>query len=87
MPPEELEREDKYTVPGEFTLPDLGSLGNRVESETFDLVATYYDTESSHLQRRWVTMRRRTGGHDYACAVAWSPRPATRPRRRRGPRP
>jgi CHAD domain-containing protein len=63
---EQQEREDKYDVPPDFVLPDLSDLvpGGAVETHTYDLRATYFDTATDDLRRHLITLRRRTGGHD-----------------------
>lgn len=55
-----LERERKFDVPSDFSLPELGESRH----ETYDLRATYYDTDDALLQARGVTLRRRVGGTD-----------------------
>jgi CHAD domain-containing protein len=55
------ETERKYDVPAGFTLPDLPGAA---EAETFDLDATYYDTDDLRLARNRRTLRRRSGGTD-----------------------
>ncbi len=66
MASEQIEREDKYDVPEGFVLPDLSEIcpGGEVESHTFKLEATYYDTAADDLRRHRITLRRRRGGHD-----------------------
>jgi CHAD domain-containing protein len=61
------ETERKYDVPEEFTLPALaGTAGVRstTGAKTFELDATYYDTDDLTLMRHRRTLRRRTGGSD-----------------------
>jgi CHAD domain-containing protein len=55
------ETERKYDVPAGFTLPDLPGAA---EAETFDLDATYFDTDDLRLARNRRTLRRRSGGSD-----------------------
>ena len=55
------ETERKYDVPAGFTLPDLTGAA---EAETFDLDATYFDTDDLRLARNRRTLRRRSGGSD-----------------------
>jgi CHAD domain-containing protein len=55
------ETERKYDVPAGFALPDLPGAA---EAETFDLDATYFDTEDLRLARNRRTLRRRSGGSD-----------------------
>ncbi len=66
MATEQLEREDKYDVPEDFVLPDLAESIPRgdVTTSTYQLEATYYDTDENHLRRQGITLRRRRGGHD-----------------------
>jgi CHAD domain-containing protein len=55
-----LERERKFDVASDFSLPEFpGS-----QHEAHDLCATYYDTDDALLQARGVTLRRRVGGPD-----------------------
>jgi CHAD domain-containing protein len=63
---EQQEREDKYDVPPGFLLPDLSDLvpQGAVETHTYELRATYFDTATDDLRRHLITLRRRTGGHD-----------------------
>jgi CHAD domain-containing protein len=61
------ETERKYDVPEAFTLPSLvGTAGiSSIDgTETFDLDATYFDTDDLTLMRNRRTLRRRTGGDD-----------------------
>ena len=55
------ETERKYDVPAGFTLPDLPGAA---AVETFDLDATYFDTDDLRLARNRRTLRRRSGGSD-----------------------
>jgi len=61
-----LERELKFSVDADFTLPDLtlAALPEVTKGKTFTLTATYYDTQDLRLARARVTLRRRTGGKD-----------------------
>jgi CHAD domain-containing protein len=61
-----LERELKFEAPADAGLPDLDGLipGASTRSETVSMRAVYYDTADRHLQRREVTLRRRSGGSD-----------------------
>jgi CHAD domain-containing protein len=63
---EQQEREDKYDVTSDFTLPDLDvdASIDRVEVATYDLEATYFDTPEGFLRSHRITLRRRTGGKD-----------------------
>ncbi|MBD0022571.1 CHAD domain-containing protein [Gordonia pseudamarae] len=64
---EQIEVELKFDVDASTDAPDLrvlpGVVGAR-EPETFQLDATYFDTENLDLASNKITMRRRTGGHD-----------------------
>lgn len=66
MSDEYLEREDKYDVAPDFTLPDLkvDGLVDKVEAVTYHLEATYFDTEEDFLGRHRITLRKRKGGND-----------------------
>src|SRR5918911_176170 len=55
------ETERKYDVPAGFALPDLPGAA---EAETFELDATYFDTDDLRLARNRRTLRRRSGGGD-----------------------
>lgn len=57
-----LERERKFDVSSGFSLPQIGESAQ----QTYDLTATYYDTDDGLLQARGVTLRRRSGGKDDA---------------------
>lgn len=64
---EHLEIELKFDVDAGASAPDLRVLPGVVgatEPETFELNATYYDTENLDLAGNRVTLRRRTGGND-----------------------
>lgn len=64
---EQVEVELKFDVDAGHTAPDLRALPGVVgatEPETFNLDATYFDTENLDLAGNKITMRRRTGGHD-----------------------
>lgn len=65
MTTEQLEREDKYDVPEDFVLPDLTEQIPRgeVTVRTYQLEATYYDTDEDHLGGQGITLRKRRGGH------------------------
>lgn len=60
MADQHLERERTYDVPADFVLPELGES----ERRTYELEATYYDTDDGLLQARGVTLRHRVGGKD-----------------------
>ncbi|MFW0792806.1 CYTH and CHAD domain-containing protein [Gordonia sp. CPCC 205515] len=65
---EQVEVELKFDVDAGHTAPDLRALPGVVgatEPETFNLDATYFDTENLDLAGNKITMRRRTGGHDF----------------------
>lgn len=67
MPTKHREREDKYTVPVAFILPDLSDLagpGGRVETAEHTMVNRYLDTPGSALRRAGLTLRRRSAGPD-----------------------
>jgi CHAD domain-containing protein len=59
------EREVKYDVPADFTVPDLAGLGGAaLERSTIALISTYYDTADHALLAHHVTLRRREGDED-----------------------
>ena len=68
QPVVEREVERKITVPPVFTLPDLVSAVPAATSvargESFELLATYFDTADLRLARWGITLRRRRGGKD-----------------------
>jgi CHAD domain-containing protein len=55
------ETERKYDVPAGFALP---SMAGAADASTFDLDATYFDTDDLRLARNRRTLRRRSGGSD-----------------------
>ncbi|WP_084957084.1 CYTH and CHAD domain-containing protein [Thermoactinospora rubra] len=59
-----IEIEDKFDVPADYVLPDLGGLGETAGPKSYQLVALYYDTDDLRLARRGATLRRRRGGAD-----------------------
>lgn len=62
-----VEAEVKLDVDGGWELPDLTSVPGVtrvVDGGVHELVATYLDTVDHRLLASWVTLRRRTGGHD-----------------------
>lgn len=61
-----IERELKFEASADASLPGLDGLipDSSVHSETVSLRAVYYDAADRHLQRRNVTLRRRSGGPD-----------------------
>lgn len=59
-----IEIEDKFDVPPDYSVPDLGKLGDVVGPKSHQLVALYYDTPDLRLAARGVTLRRRRGGAD-----------------------
>ncbi|MFF0773880.1 CHAD domain-containing protein [Nonomuraea wenchangensis] len=60
-----IEIEDKFDVPHDYALPDLGDLATGVIGpKSYQLVALYYDTPDLRLAARGVTLRRRRGGDD-----------------------
>ncbi|MDL9937331.1 CYTH and CHAD domain-containing protein [Gordonia sp. ABSL1-1] len=64
---EQIEIELKFDVDASQPAPDLRALPGVVsatEPRTFDLDATYYDTENLDLAVNRMTLRRRTGGTD-----------------------
>ncbi len=64
---EQRERELKFDVPVEWSMPELDALvppGGDLEAETLHLQTTYYDTASCSLLARGVTLRRRSGDAD-----------------------
>jgi CHAD domain-containing protein len=61
------ETERKYDVPAGFALPTLvgaADVHSADGAETFELDATYFDTDDLRLARSKRTLRRRTGGTD-----------------------
>jgi CHAD domain-containing protein len=65
MADEHAEIEDKYDVGPDFTMPDLTvDPVERIDTASYRLEATYFDTPDGALRRRRITLRRRTGGHD-----------------------
>jgi CHAD domain-containing protein len=61
------EREDKYDVGADFSVPDLGDLvppGGRLEEDAVTLDSEYFDTTDRDLLRHHVTLRRRSGDTD-----------------------
>ena len=66
MSDEHLEREDKYDVAPDFTLPDLkvDASIETVSAATYHLEATYFDTEEGFLGQHRMTLRKRKGGKD-----------------------
>ncbi|MEV0998206.1 CYTH and CHAD domain-containing protein [Nonomuraea sp. NPDC050202] len=59
-----IEIEDKFDVPPEFEIPDLGGLADVAGPKSYQLVALYFDTPDLRLAARGVTLRRRRGGAD-----------------------
>jgi CHAD domain-containing protein len=59
-----IEIEDKFDVPQDYVIPDLGGLADVVGPKSYQLVALYYDTPDLRLAARGVTLRRRRGGND-----------------------
>ncbi|MGC5016669.1 CHAD domain-containing protein [Streptosporangium sp. DT93] len=62
-----MEIEDKFDVPAEYQVPDLGGLPGSTEvvgPKTYQLVALYFDTPDLRLAARGITLRRRRGGTD-----------------------
>ena len=67
MVSEQQEREDKFDVDLGFVVPELVDLlpeGGRLETATYALDNTYYDTLEGDLGRMRLTLRKRTGGPD-----------------------
>jgi CHAD domain-containing protein len=64
----EREVERKITVPPVFSLPDLVSAvpaaASVARGESYELLATYFDTADLRLARWGITLRRRRGGKD-----------------------
>ncbi|MFC0451222.1 CYTH and CHAD domain-containing protein [Rhodococcus jostii] len=61
------EREDKYEVDSDFSIPDLAKAipdDGHIEQTTINLDSVYYDTADQDLFRHHVTLRRRSGGAD-----------------------
>ena len=61
-----IEVERKYDIPADLEVPDLSGLPgvDRVDSESFALHATYFDTRELALRAAGITLRLRTGGSD-----------------------
>lgn len=59
-----IEIEDKFDVPDDYEIPDLGKLGEVLGPRSYQLVALYYDTPDLRLAARGITLRRRRGGAD-----------------------
>jgi CHAD domain-containing protein len=61
-----VEGELKFEAAAGVDLPGLDGAvsGTSVRTDTLRLRAAYYDTEGRHLQRRGITLRRRSGGQD-----------------------
>ena len=79
----QLETERKYDAGPDFVLPDLSELPGYTVTEpvTFQLAATYFDTDDLRLAANKVTLRRRTGGEDDAWHLKLPVRPGTRQER------
>jgi inorganic triphosphatase YgiF len=60
---EQLEREQKWTVDGDFALPRIDDLmrGADVHGDTVELDSTYYDTSDYDLRAHGIVMRLRNG--------------------------
>jgi CHAD domain-containing protein len=63
---EQLEREEKWTVDGDFALPRIDDLmsGAEVHTDTVELASTYYDTNDYDLRAHGIVMRLRNGDTD-----------------------
>lgn len=61
-----LERETKWEVDREFTLPPIDDLvpGGHVEATSVELISTYFDTTARDLLTHNLTLRRRTGADE-----------------------
>lgn len=61
-----LEREDKWDVDENFTLPPLNDLidDGDIDSSTVRLESVYYDTADHDLQSHGIVLRRRSGDDD-----------------------
>ena len=79
----QLETERKYDAGPDFVLPDLSELPGYTVTDpvTFQLAATYFDTDDQRLAANKVTLRRRTGGEDDAWHLKLPVRPGTRQER------
>src|ERR1700761_7666563 len=79
----QMETERKYDAGPDFVLPDLSELPGYTVTEpvTFQLAATYFDTDDLRLAANKVTLRRRTGGEDDAWHLKLPVRPGTRQER------
>lgn len=67
MVSQQQEREDKFDVDVGFVVPELTDLlpvEGRLETATYRLNNTYYDTSDGDLQRLHLTLRQRVGGPD-----------------------
>jgi len=64
---ETIEIESKFAVSAAFTVPEftgLPGVASLSPPQTYQLVATYFDTRDLSLVKSRVTLRRRTGGTD-----------------------
>ena len=59
-----IEIEDKFDVPPDYAIPDLGKLAEISGPKSYQLVALYFDTPDLRLATRGITLRRRRGGDD-----------------------
>ncbi|WP_433654399.1 CHAD domain-containing protein [Nocardia sp. CA-128927] len=61
-----LERESKWEVDREFTLPPIDDLvpGGHVEETSVELTSTYFDTTARDLLTHHLTLRRRAGADE-----------------------
>lgn len=62
-----IERELKFELDLDRPVPRLDGVGPVARQDgpvKSTLEATYFDTAGLHLLREWITLRRRTGGHD-----------------------
>ncbi len=67
MVSEQREREDKFDVSPGFVVPELVDLvpeGGWIETATYQLNNTYYDTADGDLGQARLTLRKRVGGPD-----------------------
>jgi CHAD domain-containing protein len=65
------EREEKWTVDGDFALPRIDDLmsGADVYTDTVELASTYYDTSDYDLRAHGIVMRLRNGDTDIGWQV------------------
>lgn len=76
-----VEREDKYDVDADWTVPDLAEVtpaDARVERHETVLTSHYFDTAQHDLLRHGITLRRRSGGTESGWQLKLPEGPARR---------